>query len=79
MSAVLYEKRGHVAWITLNRPEHKNTMNGEVFIGLADAWQSVRDDDEVRVAVVTAVGEEDFCCGGDLAGVIPLWTGQKKE
>lgn len=78
MSAVLYEKRGHAAWITINRPEAKNTMNAEVFVRLLDAWQEVRNDSDVRVAVLTATGEEDFCCGGDLGAVIPLWTGAKQ-
>ena len=78
MSAILFEKRGHQAWITLNRPEAKNTLNGDMFVELADAWQEVRDDDTVRVAVLTAAGDVDFCAGGDLAGVIPLWTGAKK-
>ena len=54
MPAVLYEKRGHVAWITLNRPAAKNTLNAEAFVLLRDAWQAVRDDGEVRVAVLTA-------------------------
>jgi len=77
MSAILLEKRGHQAWITLNRPHAKNMLNGEMFVELADAWQEVRDDDHVRVIVLTGAGEEDFCCGGDLAEVIPLWTGAK--
>ena len=78
MAAVLFEKREHVAWLTINRPAAKNIMNAEVFVGLSDAWQEVRDDKHIRVAVLTASGDEDFCCGGDLAGVIPLWTGQRK-
>lgn len=78
MSAILFDKRGHVAWITINRPEAKNIMDGAVFIGLSDAWQEVRDDGDVRVAVLTGSGTEDFCCGGDLAAVIPLWTGQRQ-
>jgi len=53
-------------------------INGDMFLELADAWGEVREDDEVRVAVLTAAGEEDFCCGGDLSEVIPLWTGAKK-
>ena len=78
MSAVLFEKRGHQAWIAINRPDRKNLMNGEVFVQLADAWQEVRADDDIRVAVVTAAGVEDFCCGGDLGEVIPLWTGARQ-
>lgn len=74
MPAVLYDKRQHVAWITLNRPEAKNMMNAEVFAGLLDAWQEVRDDRDVRVAVLTGAGDVDFCVGGDLRTLIPLWT-----
>jgi enoyl-CoA hydratase len=78
MSAIVLEKRGQQAWITLNRPEHKNILNGDAFLGLADAWQEVRDDAAIRVAVITAAGDEDFCCGGDLSEVIPLWTGARE-
>ncbi len=78
MSAILFEKRGQQAWITLNRPDHKNLMNGDMFVQLADAWQEVRADNNIRVAVVTAAGDVDFCCGGDLGGLIPLWTGAKQ-
>ena len=77
MPAVIYEKRAHTAWITLNRPEAKNMMNAEVFVGLLDAWQQVRDDRDVRVAVLTGAGEVDFCVGGDLRELIPLWTRAK--
>jgi enoyl-CoA hydratase len=78
VSAVLLDQHEHIAWITLNRPEAKNTLNGEMFVELADAWQVVREDDSIRVAVLTATGHEDFCCGGDLGSLIPLWTGAKK-
>ncbi|MEH6635946.1 MAG: enoyl-CoA hydratase-related protein [Halioglobus sp.] len=78
MTAIVFEKRGQQAWITLNRPEANNTLNGDMFVELADAWQEVRDDVGIRVAVLTAAGDEDFCCGGDLSRVIPLWTGAKQ-
>ena len=78
MNTVVYEKRGQQAWITLNRPDASNMINAAMFIELADAWEEVRKDDEVRVAVLTAAGAVDFCCGGDLSGVIPLWTGARK-
>lgn len=77
-SAVVYEERHHQAWITINRPDHKNVMNPEALLGLADAWAEVRANDDIRVAVVTAAGDEDFCCGGDLGGLIPLWTRAKE-
>ncbi|WP_194842441.1 enoyl-CoA hydratase/isomerase family protein [Endozoicomonas sp. OPT23] len=78
MSAIEFKKEGHIAWITINRPKAKNTLNAEAFVLLNECWDKVRNDDDIRVAILTAEGEEDFCCGGDLAGVIPLWTGAKQ-
>lgn len=78
MPDILFEKHGAVAWLTINRPQAKNTLSPEAFVAMSDAWQEVADDKAIRCAVLTAAGEEDFCCGGDLAGVIPLWTGQKQ-
>jgi enoyl-CoA hydratase len=78
MKTILFEKRDRQAWITLNRPDHKNMINGDMFVELADAWEEVRADAAIRVAVITAVGTEDFCCGGDLGGLIPLWTGARQ-
>ena len=78
MAAVNLVKHGHQAWITLNRPAAKNMIDGVMFVELADAWQEVREDDRIRVAVLTAAGEADFCCGGDLSEVIPLWTGARE-
>lgn len=77
MNTILFEKRGQQAWITLNRPKSKNILNGEMFVELADAWDEIRNDSNIRVAVLTASGDEDFCCGGDLSEVIPLWTGAR--
>ncbi|MFT4614834.1 MAG: enoyl-CoA hydratase, partial [Bacteroidia bacterium] len=78
MNTLLFEKRGQQAWITLNRPDKHNRLNGEMFVELADAWQEVREDDNVRVVVVTGAGDKDFCAGGDLGEVIPLWTGARE-
>tara|TARA_B110000503_G_scaffold19879_1_gene29703 strand:+ start:29254 stop:30060 length:807 start_codon:yes stop_codon:yes gene_type:complete len=78
MNSIVFEKRGQQAWITLNRPATKNMINGDMFVELADAWQEVREDSAIRVAVLTAAGDQDFCCGGDLSEVIPLWTGAKQ-
>lgn len=78
MAAVLFEKRGHAAWLTINRPQARNTMNAEVFVLLAEAWEEVRVDRDIRVAVLTGAGQEDFCCGGDLGEMIPLWTRAKE-
>jgi len=73
MTVVEYEKRGHVALITLNRPEARNALSPEVMVRLARAWDEVEADDDVRVAVVTGTGPV-FCSGADLARLIPLTT-----
>jgi len=62
MSVVSYVVEDHIAIITLNRPEARNALNPEVACRLADAWASVRDDDEVRVAILTGTGSA-FCAG----------------
>lgn len=77
MPVVEFEKKGHIALITLNRPEARNSMNPELGARLAEAWQQVRDDDEIRVAVVTGTGSA-FCAGADLGQLIPLVSGARK-
>jgi len=65
--AVLYEKRGPAAWITLNRPEKLNALNGAVLEGLHAAFDKATADDEVKVVVVTGAGERAFSAGYDLS------------
>ena len=61
-----YERRGHVAWLTLNRPEALNAMNSELQRDLRLAWEEVRHDRDVWVAVVTGAGARSFCAGADV-------------
>lgn len=60
-----------VALITINRPERLNAMDAEHYEGLSQAWQRVRDDSDIRVAVVTGAGEKSFTTGADLKSFIP--------
>lgn len=71
MPVVDYEVTGNIARVTLNRPEARNAVNPEVAVRLDRAWQSVRDDQEVRVAILTGTGNV-FCAGADLGQLIPL-------
>ncbi|MEZ5559549.1 MAG: enoyl-CoA hydratase-related protein [Pseudomonadales bacterium] len=77
MALVDYETRGHVAVITLNRPDARNAINPEVAVRLADAWEEVRSNDRVRVAVLTGTGSA-FCAGADLGQLIPMISGARK-
>ncbi len=64
--AVLFEKRGAVAEIVLNRPDALNAYNTNMRDGLYEALTAVRDDPEIAVAVLFGNGRA-FCTGGDLA------------
>lgn len=69
---VLYEKKGEVAHITLNRPECKNAIDYESHLLLCDIWRDFRDDKALRVAVVTGAGDA-FTAGADLRTHAPEW------
>ena len=62
---VLYERSGHIATITYNRPQAMNAVNGELRRDLNAAWEQLRNDDEAWVAIVTGAGRA-FCAGADL-------------
>ncbi len=56
----------HVASITINRPDRMNAMDAEHYAGLSAAWERVRDDADIRVAVITGAGSKSFSAGADL-------------
>ena len=60
-----------VALITINRPERLNALDTEHYAGLSQAWQTVRDDPAIRVAVITGAGEKSFTTGADIKSFIP--------
>jgi enoyl-CoA hydratase/carnithine racemase len=55
--------------VTLNRPEVRNAVNGEVARGLEAAVDAAESDDEVRVIILAAAGRRSFCAGADLSEV----------
>ena len=63
---VLYEKRGAVALLTLNRPETVNAFNVQMRDDLWEVLGAVRDDDDVRGLLISGAGEKGFCAGADL-------------
>jgi enoyl-CoA hydratase/carnithine racemase len=68
--AVLFEKAGGIATITINRPEQRNALTREVREGLRDAWEAFEHDDDLRVAILTGAGDKAFCAGGDLKEMV---------
>lgn len=74
---VLVEVADGIATITLNRPHRHNAMTPEMLIRLGAAWQQVRDDPAVSVALLRGAGTDSFCSGADLGRLIPLMTGAR--
>jgi len=65
-----FSLEGHVATITINRPERMNAMDTEHYNALSEAWIRVRDDPDIRVAIVTGAGEKSFSAGADLKSFV---------
>jgi enoyl-CoA hydratase/carnithine racemase len=63
---VLYEIDGHVAIITMNRPEKHNAMNPAVIQGVRDGFARAKADRTVRAVVLTGAGDRAFSAGADL-------------
>src|SRR5688500_11745652 len=63
---VLYERHGHTALITINRPEVRNCIGPQTHRELKAAWQRFLDEDDAYVGVLTGAGDQSFCAGGDL-------------
>jgi E-phenylitaconyl-CoA hydratase len=66
---LLYERDGHIARITLNRPDRGNALTGDMMARVRAIWDEVRDDPEIRVAIVTGAGERHFSTGADVNNV----------
>ncbi len=61
-----YEKKGAIAYVTLNRPEKLNAMNAQLHEELGKAWVDFRDDPVLRVAILSGKGR-CFSAGADLS------------
>jgi enoyl-CoA hydratase len=63
---LIYEQRGPVTIITINRRERMNAIGPQTHRELIDAWDGFRNDDTALVGVLTGAGDAAFCAGGDL-------------
>ena len=67
MSAdLLFEIEDHTAILTMNRPDLGNAIGGALSGELIEAWQRVRDDPQIRAAIITGAGERHFCTGAEV-------------
>jgi enoyl-CoA hydratase len=71
---IRYEKKDHVAVVTIDRPKAMNALTRDMLLGLDAAFEAFNDDDELWVAILTAAGDKSFCTGMDLKEAIPLLT-----
>jgi enoyl-CoA hydratase/carnithine racemase len=82
---LIYNVKGRVAYITINRPKAMNAMDPEVYAEMSRAWIDFRDNNDLLVAIVTGAGEKAFSAGADLKTAIPrvpkkanFWLTQKE-
>ena len=69
-----YEKKGRIAYVTINRPERLNALHPPANAEMHEAFCDFRDDPDVWVAIVTGPGERAFSAGNDL-----VYTSQHQE
>jgi len=68
--AVILDKDGHVATLTIDRPERLNALDAEHYRLLSEAWSEIRDDTRIRAAIVTGRGDRSFCAGADITSFV---------
>jgi naphthoate synthase len=62
---ILFERRGGIAKLTINRPQVRNAFRPETLFELSEAFSIVRNDPTIGVAIFTGAGDKAFCSGGD--------------
>src|ERR1700692_4933952 len=76
---VLYEKRGALAYVTLNRPKMLNALKQAVFAELKSAFEDARNDASIRGVILTGSGDKAFAAGADIAEMSNYTGGEAGE
>jgi enoyl-CoA hydratase len=71
---ILLTRNNGIAEVVLNRPEKRNSLNPEMIVRLARAWDEIAADPTIRVVLLMGAGDKTFCAGADLRRLIPLLT-----
>jgi enoyl-CoA hydratase/carnithine racemase len=66
---ILYEKRQHIAYITLNRPDRGNALTQEMHTRMRSFWDDIKRDPDVRCVIVTGAGGRHFSTGADVGNI----------
>jgi enoyl-CoA hydratase/carnithine racemase len=67
LANVLYEKKGAIAYVTLNRPNVLNALNTPTWADLRTAFEDARGDEAVRGVILTGAGDKAFIAGADIS------------
>src|SRR5712691_3332499 len=65
--AIRYRTHDHIAYITIDNPDRANALDRKTSDALSEAWRSVWEDRDVRVAIITGTGDRHFSAGHNLA------------
>src|SRR6266436_3185954 len=76
---LLYEKKGAIAYVTLNRPKVLNALNRRTWEDLKTAFEDARDDDAIRGVILTGAGDKAFIAGADIGELAHLTAVDAEE
>ncbi len=72
---IVFEKKGRLAYVTLNRPERRNAIDPETSQELLDAFTAFKESDDLWVAILTGAGDQAFSAGADLVAMAKAMAG----
>ena len=73
-TTVIYARKGHVAHITLNRPEADNAINQQLAQELEEVCGQINQDNDIYVVILTGAGDRAFCSGSELEPAEPRYS-----
>jgi enoyl-CoA hydratase/carnithine racemase len=65
--AIKYEKRNHIAYVTISNPDKGNILDRQTSDDISEAWKDIWEDWDIRAAILTGDGDRHFCAGHNLA------------
>jgi enoyl-CoA hydratase/carnithine racemase len=67
LETIVYEKKGPIAYVTVNRPKVLNALSRQTWVDLRTAFKEAQDDVEVRGVILTGTGDKAFIAGADIS------------